>query len=109
MAQYYVAAGFVSDGYFQTGLTIDWASKVIFVPKFYLTHISGTSYQLDTNKFRNDLKDIEDNTDGIVYPDTHRHNTEVVLSGITYARVIEIMGIRNTRLMTTINYEIEVR
>lgn len=92
MAQYYVAAGFVSDGYFQTGLTIDWASKVIFVPKFYLTHVSGTSYQLDTNKFRNDLKDIEDNTDGIVYPDTHRHNTEVVLSGITYARVIEIIN-----------------
>jgi hypothetical protein len=91
-SQEYVASGYVNTGYYQTGLSIDWETKVIFVPKFYLTHISGTTYQLDTNQFRIDLKNIEESTEGIVFEDTHRHNTEVVLSGITYARVIEFIN-----------------
>jgi hypothetical protein len=76
-------------------ITIDWATKVIFVPKSFstLVQISPSEIRsLDLNAFRVALKDIEDNEDGIVYPDTHRHNTEVTLSGINYARVIEILS-----------------
>jgi hypothetical protein len=92
MAQHYVASGYVASGYYQTGLSIDWLTKVIFVPKFFLTLVSGTTYQLDTNAFRIALRDIEDDEAGITFAPTHNHNTQVTLSGVTYARVIEIIN-----------------
>jgi len=76
-------------------LSIDWSTRVITIPKNYLANIQLVPteiYQLDLDVFRLDLKDIEDSDTGIVNPDTHRHNTEVSLSGITYARVIEIIN-----------------
>jgi hypothetical protein len=47
---------------------------------------------LDTNQFRLDLKALEDDEAGMPFPDTHRHNTEVTVVGVTYARVIEIIN-----------------
>jgi hypothetical protein len=90
MATFYVSDGYVADGYFQTGVSIDWATKVIFVPQFFLTYLGGTVYQLDTDLFRKSLKDLEDSPEGIVFPITHNHNTSVLLGGIEYARIIEI-------------------
>jgi hypothetical protein len=90
--QHYVATGYVEAEYSQTGVTINWLTRVITVPKFFLTFISGTRYQLDLNDFRNALKDIEDDLEGIVHPPTHRHNTTVVLSGVTYSMVLELIN-----------------
>jgi len=73
-------------------ISITWGTKVINVPQSYLTHITGTLYELDTEQFRLDLKALEDDPEGIPFPDTHRHNTEVTVAGITYARVIEIIN-----------------
>jgi len=76
-------------------ITIDWSTKVISIAKEYLITIQTSPteiYQLDLDAFRLDLKDIEDGDVGIVNDDTHSHNTEVLLSGITYARVIEIIN-----------------
>lgn len=73
-------------------LSVDWATKVITVPQSYCTHITGTLYELDTNQMRLDLKDLEDDVIGIVFPDTHRHNTTVTVAGVTYARTIEIIN-----------------
>ena len=73
-------------------LSIDWSSSVISVPQAYLTFISTGLYELDVDAFRLDLKDIEDSEEGMPFPDTHRHNTEVVLSGVTYARTFEILS-----------------
>jgi hypothetical protein len=72
-------------------ISIDWTTKVIHVPQADLTHITGTLYELDTDAFRLALKDLEDG-EGITYPDTHRHNTEVTVAGTTFARVIEIIN-----------------
>lgn len=72
--------------------TIDWLTKIITVPQSFLIPLGGDRYQLDVNDFRNALKDIEDNTDGMVFSDTHRHSTESVLSGVTYARQFEIIN-----------------
>lgn len=72
-------------------LSVDWNTKVIFVPQADLTLISGTLYELDTDAFRLELKDIEDD-EGIPFLDTHRHNTEVTVAGTTFARVIEIIN-----------------
>jgi hypothetical protein len=88
----YVASGYVASGYVQEGLIIDWLTKIIKVPVQFLTPISTGVYQMNVNDFRLALKDIEDNYDGIVQEDTHRHNTEVTLSGVTYARTVEIIN-----------------
>jgi hypothetical protein len=72
-------------------ISIDWLTKVIFVPQSFLTPLSGNLYELDTNTFRLALKDIEDG-EGIPFLDTHRHNTVVNLGGIGYARTIEIIN-----------------
>lgn len=73
-------------------ITIDWGPRIINVPQADLTLISGTLYELDVDVFRLTLKDLEDDEAGAVFPDTHRHNTEVTLSGVTYARTVEIIN-----------------
>lgn len=73
-------------------ISINWSTKVINVPQSYLTLVSGSLYELDVNAFRLDLKNIEDSEDGVAFPDTHRHNTAVTLSGVTYARTFEIIN-----------------
>lgn len=73
-------------------ISIDWATKVIFVPKNYLTNTGGGVYELDVNQFRLDLKDLEDSEIGISYPTTHNHNTAVTLGGVTYARIVEMIN-----------------
>jgi hypothetical protein len=72
-------------------ITIDFNTRVINVPKSFMTQINPTLYELDVNALRLELKNIED-ADGITYPDTHRHNTEVVLAGTTYARSVEFIN-----------------
>lgn len=75
-------------------ITIDWATFVINVPRADLTLVQTVPTEireLDLNWFRLQLKDIEDSEDGMPFPNTHTHNTEVSLGGITYARVIEIL------------------
>ena len=71
--------------------TINWVTRVITVPQSFLTYISGALYELNVNDFRKALKDIED-SEGMPFVDTHRHSTEVTLSGITYARTLEIIN-----------------
>jgi len=73
-------------------ISINWSSKVITVPQADLTLISGSLYELDVDVFRLALKDIEDSEEGVVFLDTHRHNTQVTLSGVTYARTFEIIN-----------------
>jgi len=73
-------------------ITIDWGAKIINIPQSYLTDLGGGVYELDTDQFRLDLKDLEDDEEGMNFPDTHRHTTEVVLSGVTYARFVEIIN-----------------
>jgi hypothetical protein len=78
-------------------VSIDWNTKIISVPISFLTLISGgggagSLYELDVNAFRLALKDIEDDPEGMAQDDTHRHNGEVTLAGITYARSFEIIN-----------------
>lgn len=75
-------------------ITIDWGTKVINVPKADLTLVQASPEvrEMDLDWFRLQLKDLEDGEDGMCFPDTHRHNTEVTIAGITLARVIEIIN-----------------
>jgi len=73
-------------------LSITWGTKIINVLQADLTPVTGTLYELDTDQFRKDLKSLEDGEDGMPFPDTHTHNTEVTVAGVTYARFIEIIN-----------------
>lgn len=73
-------------------VSINYATKVINIPQSFLTLISGSLYELDVDLLRIELKNLEDDSDAMYMPDTHRHNTSVSLSGVTYARTVEIIN-----------------
>ena len=91
----YVAPGYVTEGYYQTGVSIDWATYTIFIPKFFSAQIQTVPSEIrtmDINLLRQALKDIEDSAIGMVYPDTHAHNTTVEVGGVLLSRVVEILA-----------------
>lgn len=73
-------------------VSINWATRVITIPQGDLDVVSVGLYELDVNAFRLALKDIEDGEEGMSFPATHRHNTEVTLGGVVYARTFEIIN-----------------
>lgn len=73
-------------------ITINWATKVINVPQADLTPLGGGVYELDVDWFRLQLKSLEDSEEGMIFPDTHRHNTTVVIGNLTLARSVEIIN-----------------
>lgn len=76
-------------------ISVDWPTKVITVPKAYMTLVSLTPFeirQLDIDAFRLDLKDLEDDVEGQVWPTTHLHNTTVTVGGVSLARVVEMIN-----------------
>ena len=74
-------------------ISVNWITGVISVPKadMGLLQPSPEIRELDLNAFRLILRDLEDDPDGRPWPKTHKHNTEVTLSGLTYARIVEII------------------
>lgn len=80
-------------------ITIDYSTSPRFtirVPQGDLTLILGSLYELDTDVFRLDLKALEAAEQGIVFQDTHRHNTEVTVAGTTFARTVEVLNSSNS-------------
>lgn len=73
-------------------ISIDPLTYIITVPTADLTFVSGSLYNHDTDAFRLELKDWEDNAQGIVHPKTHDHNTTVTIVGINYVRAIQILA-----------------
>ena len=65
---------------------------MISVSQADLVFISGSLFNHDTAAFRAELKSWEDSEEGMVQPKTHNHNAAVLLGGIQYARVIEILS-----------------
>jgi hypothetical protein len=75
-------------------ITVDWANKIINVPKADMTLVQSNPTEirrLDIDAFRLTLKDLEDD-EGMPFLDTHRHNTSVDVGGVTLARVVEIIN-----------------
>jgi hypothetical protein len=73
-------------------ISIDWSTKVISVPLADLSIVSAGVYELDIETFRLALKDVEDSEEGMGFPDTHRRNAPVTLSGTSYAQTFEILA-----------------
>lgn len=75
-------------------ISVDHLTYIISVPKADTTLIQASPEirELDSNQFRIWLDDWMDSEAGISMPQTHRHNTEVVIDGLAYARTIEILA-----------------
>lgn len=73
-------------------ISVDWGTKVIFVPQSFLTDLGGGVYSLDVDTFRLALKDLEDDEAGMPFLRTHNHNPEITVGGVTLARVVEIIN-----------------
>jgi hypothetical protein len=73
-------------------ISIDWGIRRIYVPQAYLEHVTGTLFELDTEVFREDLLLLSESEEGMPFPDTHQHYTEVTVAGVTYARFIIIIN-----------------
>lgn len=73
-------------------LSINWATKVITVPQADLAFVSGVIYEHDVDAFQRELSDIGDSEIGVAHLPTHRHNTQIVLAGVTYVRSVEIIN-----------------
>jgi hypothetical protein len=76
-------------------ISIDWLTKIIFVPKSYTQFVSFVLFevrQLDIDQFRLDLRTLEAEVPGIVNTRTHSHNTSVEVGGVTLARVVTIIN-----------------
>lgn len=73
-------------------ISIDWGNRVINIPQDYLTPLGGSTYELDLDQWRLDLKALEADEEGMAFLDTHTHNTEVTIGGLTLARVIELIN-----------------
>jgi hypothetical protein len=94
MANIYVDSDYYTpESYAQTGITVIWKDKIIFIPKSETTLVQSTPTEireLDLNVLRLVLKDLEDDDDGMTFPNTHNNNSPVSLGGVVYARVLEI-------------------
>ena len=81
-------------------ITVNWATKVINVPKADMTLIQASPTEireLDIDVFRLRLKELEAEIDvtnlgGMAELDTHSHNPPVTVGGVTLARVVEIIN-----------------
>jgi hypothetical protein len=75
-------------------ISIDWANKIIFVPKADMTLVQASPEirQLDLNYFRLALKSLEGSEAGQLFDDTHRHFPPVTVGGVTISRVVEIIN-----------------
>lgn len=89
-------------------LSVDWPNRIITVPQADLTLVSGTLYTMNTETyFRTNLMALAATDPGIAYPYPLRHNTEVTVAGVTYARTIEL--INNYQIQFTPNSQWTVR
>ena len=76
-------------------ISIDYKTRTIYIPKVDLTLVQPAPieiYELDIDTFRLKLKDLEDNADGMPFPDTHFNSTAVTTDGTTVTRVFEIIN-----------------
>lgn len=74
-------------------LSLNPANKTISVPQSDLTLVSGTLYTMDTEAyFRQSLMALLASEDYIWCEDAYKHNTQVTIVGVTYARFIEVIN-----------------
>lgn len=74
-------------------ISVNWLTGEITVPKadMPVIQVSPEVRQLDTQQFWLDLKDLEAEVDGIIWPDTQLNFPSYTISGFTYAQAFLII------------------
>lgn len=76
-------------------ISIDWAARVINVPRADLTLVQVTPIEireLDLNWFRLALRELEASVVGMASPHTHDHNAPVPLASFDVPRVVQLVN-----------------
>ena len=73
-------------------ISVDWPSRVITVPQADLTPVGPSQFELDVDSFRRELRSLEDDVEGMPFPKTHTHTTEVTIGGTVFARLVQIIN-----------------
>ncbi len=76
-------------------ISINYLTRVISVPKADLTLVKSApieTYELDINAFKFELKDREDNVEGMPFGDTHFYSAAITAEGAVVAQVLEIIN-----------------
>jgi len=76
-------------------VSIDWATKVITIPKADTTLVDAGPPEiraLDVDQFRKDLNALQASEAGMPFDTTHIHSPPVTVGGITLARVVELIN-----------------
>lgn len=74
--------------------SVNWATKVITIPKADTEFVSSTPdvRQLNVLTLWENLRSIEDDVDGISYVAIVKNTTPITVAGITLGRVVEIIN-----------------
>ena len=75
-------------------ITIDYSTFTINVPKNDMLLVQSSPVEvreLDIDTFRTTLNDLMDDSDGMPFPTNHEHTPPKTISGVTLARVVEIL------------------
>lgn len=78
-------------------VSVNWATKIITVPADVMTLISGgggpgSLYELNVDTLHHALRDLEDDTTGMVFPVTHAYVGAVTLAGVTFAPLFQVIN-----------------
>lgn len=74
--------------------SVNWATRVVTIPKADLALLSASPEirELNVNQLWTALIDIQDGEEGITFPDIVRNTPPLTFSGLTLARVVEVIN-----------------
>jgi hypothetical protein len=75
--------------------TVDWLNRIIYPDRADMVQVQVSPieiYQLNINDFRLELTELLGAAPGMPFVDTHIYNPPVTVSGVTLARVMEIIN-----------------
>ena len=72
---------------------VQWDTRIIYIDQTELTEIvAGSVYGLTTDWLWTTIHDLQDDEEGMANPDIMFHSLPYTLSGVTYARAVEIIN-----------------
>lgn len=72
---------------------VTWSTRTLYIDQSELTEVTaGMVYSMDTNWLWTTIHDIQDDPEGMANPDIMFHSQPYTLSGVTYARAVEIIN-----------------
>lgn len=94
-ANLWVEDGYVEAGWIQSGITVDWPTATIHIPKAVLVLLQSSPVEvrtMDADWFHLQLRDLQTTPEGRGgWPRTHDYDAESDLSGTTFALKLKIL------------------